>query len=380
MEAAAQETAEAGATIFGFALSMDFLAPGALFALASTVFGILLKLIKDDRDRIRVFFLLDETPWWAAYARLLGALSSALDRFFGKRLFGWRAFDRCLVLAFIYLFLALMFWLGFFLSVTNAEGQTAIFISVPVLLVAAAIFSLTIRRFRRWIERRKTAAADPRMRWTVAEYVGYFVFGAVVAAGFGVGVDAVGEAIVEAGAVALAIGLVVTVTIGAGIVAVAVAGVLAGSIAGALVLAGVLTVGVVVSGAVVAATPGAADVIIFIFFSLPLVNAALDFPSWGASRWLMRRLERDAERGAWPAIIFHAALDLALAVFFLAALTAICANYLQNLELIPASDWRAIAFFRYAETDPWGAGFWLTAILLSTLVPTVIHLAAAAAR
>jgi hypothetical protein len=91
----------------------------------------------------------------------------------------------------------------------------------------------------------------------------------------------------------------------------------------------------------------------------------------------MRRLERDAERGAWPAIIFHAALDLALAVFFLAALTAICANYLQNLELIPASDWRAIAFFRYAETDPWGAGFWLTAILLSTLVPTVIHLAAA---
>lgn len=63
MEAAAQETAEAGATIFGFALSMDFLAPGALFALASTVFGILLKAIKDDKDRIRLFFLLEETPW-----------------------------------------------------------------------------------------------------------------------------------------------------------------------------------------------------------------------------------------------------------------------------------------------------------------------------
>jgi len=169
MEAAAQETAEVGATIFGVALSMDFLAPGAFFALASTVFGVLLKLIKDDKDRIRLFFLLEETPWWAAYARLLGALSSALDSFFGKRLFGWRAFDRCLVLAFIYPGLTLMIWFVILSLDATAENRTAILILVPVLLVAAAIFSLIIRRFRRWVERRKTVTAGPRMRWTVAE-------------------------------------------------------------------------------------------------------------------------------------------------------------------------------------------------------------------
>jgi len=113
------------------------------------------------------------------------------------------------------------------------------------------------------------------------------------------------------------------------------------------------------------------------YLSLPIINAALDFPSWGASRWLMRRLERDAERGAWPAIIFHAALDLALAVFFLATLTAIFANALQGVGILSGPNWRLESFFLDAETDPWGDGFFLTAMLLSTLVPTIIHLAAA---
>jgi len=110
----AQGPAEADQSVFALAAIEDLFAPGALFAVAATIFGILLKLINDDKDRIRLFFAVAETPWWPAYARLLAGLSSAFDQFFGRKLLGWRAFERCLFLALIYPYVALIFWMFFF--------------------------------------------------------------------------------------------------------------------------------------------------------------------------------------------------------------------------------------------------------------------------
>jgi len=192
-------------------------------------------------------------------------------------------------------------------------------VALLLTLIVGLISFKSTRAFKRWIERRKLAAPGRRARWIVGEYTGYF-------------------------------------TLGAGAIAVVVAGAAAGAGAGA----------------------AAGAVAISFLIGLPIINAALDWPSWAASRWLMRRLRYDAERGgAWPAIILHVAVDIVLAVFFLATLTAVLAIAVQLLDDASVADWRSTEFFKNAERDPWGDGLFLTAMLLSTLVPTTIHVAAA---
>ena len=47
-------------------------------------------------------------------------------------------------------------------------------------------------------------------------------------------------------------------------------------------------------------------------------------------------------------------------------------NWLCSLTSLPPIDWRELAL--QARDDPWGAGFLVTLMLLSTLIPTLLHL------
>lgn len=404
--AAAAETAAVG-----FAIGADLLAPGFLFALASTIFVVLLKLIKDERDRIRMFFLLEEAPWWSAYARLLAVLSSVFDHYFGKKLFGLRSFDQCLVLAFVYPFVALLIALAF--SAPQARPGTKetfqIFglIAFLVLLIFGVIIFFIVRAFRRWLEIRRFAAKGQHLRWAALEYSGYFLVAAIapIAAKFLAlyfaeyiyGVAIAGSGVTGAfyflNLVSYGEGSVVTLfqTAGGAIAAVsamAVAGasalatglVMLTATAVAFFLSGVFEISAVGTTGSIAIAIGAGQsvmLILFVSFIIPFLNGALDWPSWGVSRWMMRRLERDAERGVWPIIILHMMIDIALAFLFLAILIAVFAVLGELISSNPSFTWHEDEIFRDAKTDPFGAGFWLTAMLLSTLVPTIIHLAAA---
>jgi len=77
MAGQAQLDPQASFVFLGVTLSSDLIAPGALIAVASCIFGLILKIIIDDTDRIRLFFLLEETLFWTAYRRFLNRLSGA---------------------------------------------------------------------------------------------------------------------------------------------------------------------------------------------------------------------------------------------------------------------------------------------------------------
>ena len=404
--AAAAETGE-----LAFAIGADLLAPGFLFALASTIFCVFVRLIKDEKDRIRLFFLLEEAPWWSAYAQLLAALSSVFDRYFGKKLFGLRSFYRCLVLAFIYPVVALLVNLGFLTPQTREGARESIqifgLIAFLILLIFGVIIFFIVRAFRSWLEIRRFAAKGQHLRWAALEYSGYFLVAAIAPiaakilalyfAKYIYGVAVAGSGVTGAfyflHLVSYGEGSVVTLfqTAGGAIAAVS-AMVVAGAsvLATGLVMLTATTVAFFLSGTFEISAAGttvpipiaigvgqSVMLILFVSFIIPFLNGALDWPSWGASRWMMRRLERDAERGVWPIIILHIMIDIALAFLFLAILISVFAVLGDLISSNPNFIWREDEFFGDAEIDPFGAGFWLTAMLLSTLVPTIIHLAAA---
>ena len=108
---------------------------------------------------------------------------------------------------------------------------------------------------------------------------------------------------------------------------------------------------------------------------LVAINALFDWLSVAASRWLMARLAEDARRPGWAAragtLLGHLALDLALAaacLFGLAAAAAAAAR-LGGTPAIWDGFWSAA---RDAPLE--GGGAVMTAMLLTTLAPTALHL------
>ena len=81
---------------------------GTALALAAVVVALLIFLLPDDRSyRQLLGYALRPA---SLYLRLMGWAQGRLDDFFGG-LLSWRAFDRCLLIAFLYpVFLLLLAW------------------------------------------------------------------------------------------------------------------------------------------------------------------------------------------------------------------------------------------------------------------------------
>lgn len=115
-------------------------------------------------------------------------------------------------------------------------------------------------------------------------------------------------------------------------------------------------------------------VLFFFYLSLPFFNSILDYISLSCSRWLSHRIVK-LEHKHWYLAPLHFLVDALLALLFLfglAALLPLASKLLNAIYRQEVINW--LDFAKSAWQDPWGSGFFVTAMLLSTLVPTLIHL------
>lgn len=110
---------------------------------------------------------------------------------------------------------------------------------------------------------------------------------------------------------------------------------------------------------------------------LPLVNAPLDWLSLGVTRGLLQTA-RAGHHGGWSALGFGL-LDLVFALVFLFLIAAV---------LVVATAWGNVVagktlvdlgvIFAGLRADPWSVNhWWVYFMMLSTLVPTLVHFALA---
>lgn len=127
-------------------------------------------------------------------------------------------------------------------------------------------------------------------------------------------------------------------------------------------------------------------VILFLLFFLilPLVNSLFDWLSWWATRALGRRLLDVLEpaRSFWwrlLAVLGHGFLDLGAAVALLLSMAFALGLGFQVYNDLSVLHGEAQTFkdlpgmIQAAAKHPWTEGFWLTLMLLTTLLPTFGH-------
>ena len=372
---------------------------GAVSILSALLIGLFINLLSDEGSYQQI------AAWVSSprrlYLNLMWGAQERLDQFFGPPASG-KAIDRCLALAFFYPAFAL--FVAWILGGTPTLAGIPIFVSgTPVWLrIAILIVFLGWMGACYAIIQRHIALAEimrralpRRMRsHSVLVYLSEFlvlsgpvaVVGAVAFVSVSVGVGAVAFLLLVIGAGAV-------IGVGVGAVAGAGAGVGAGvgAVVGAVVVAGAVAVAVAVAGT--GAGAGAVTMLT-LYGALPLLNALFDWASWWISRRLLRHLvgsppqdrtvpDYDPRlRIGLRKLLGHTAADLFAAIFFLIALAVVLPVLFQfgNLALtrfgLPPVEWWS--YLAAARRDPFGEGFLVTAMLLTTLLPTAAHFLALA--
>jgi hypothetical protein len=109
--------------------------------------------------------------------------------------------------------------------------------------------------------------------------------------------------------------------------------------------------------------------------ALPWLNGLLDWISLSASRWFGRAIVAERDSPASLAITSGLALaDLILAVAFAFAVAWVLAFGVEAAGLAFGLPLELDAYVRAAADAPWSTGFWATFMVLSTLLPSAIHL------
>ncbi len=137
------------------------------------------------------------------------------------------------------------------------------------------------------------------------------------------------------------------------------------------------------------------SILLLVFFLvLPLINGGVDWGSWWVTRRLGAHLVGAFDRGAGAlrlalVALRHGIFDLAIAAGMLlgmAFMLALGFEAYNQASLWQASLWQASlwqgegafdleAYVEGAAAAPFGEGAWLTLMLLTTLVPTFLHVA-----
>ena len=113
---------------------------------------------------------------------------------------------------------------------------------------------------------------------------------------------------------------------------------------------------------------------LILYTFLPVINAVVDWLSWAVTRWFVRKAARQGSLG-W--VFVEALADILAACFCLILLAALLPNVLALYDHYIAAEGAEAHWDRMAQTavlDPFGAGLLVTGMLLTTLVPTAIHL------
>ena len=283
--------------------------------------------------------------------------------------FSGQAFERCLAIAFV-------FPIVLFLITLIANGVTGNSIALPevaLFAVAFAFFAYVIvaafRNLLALIQRAWTMfGGDAEMGQTVARVLlGAFAVMVAFTISFAIATTFSGQ-LSNAGAVLGSM---------AGGFALAAAFAVAFALAGAALFAIVIAI---LAGAALAFASQFAFLLFLFFILLPVVNASVDWVSWGVTRFLLKQAEgaeNDLKGG------LSASLGAVLGTFLSGAilmvvLSALLPNVLEALNLLfclaklPPFDWQAMV--KKAVNAPWTDGLFVTGMLMTAIVPASSHL------
>ncbi len=368
-----------------------------IFPIIVGCYCLIRRILHDPRSRSDWAVWLRHPLVWEGYTTVVKRGLDWLDGFFGEPRSG-RAFRRCWLIAFLYpSFLFLLSWVfegpKHFKTETfliEASQTRRILDGFVVYAIGFVIFFI-VRRRRHWAEllvRRLPAS------WRFKEGLGIIVelgiiFGAILGAGTVALTAFFAGAVLDTGAVTVASTVAVAlaaafadtgaVTVAfASTVAVALAAAFAGT--GAVAVTFAVAVAVAISFAVAFAVLGAgtgigAVIWLLAFLLFPLLNAILDWLSWWVSRSLIRKVTQDPSHRR---IFIHLGLDLFWAAVFLVSLAALIPIEVQAANrAFSAAGWPVIEWqgnLAAVKTAPFTRGIVLWGMLLTTLVPTALHL------
>lgn len=105
------------------------------------------------------------------------------------------------------------------------------------------------------------------------------------------------------------------------------------------------------------------------WLALPMTNAAMDFVSLGVSHGLGRYILSARAVPVWLVLI----LDLGIALLLMILTVVVIGLALHGVTLGLGVNTDHIAFLDRSTSDPWGQGLWLTLMVLSTTVWTLLH-------
>ena len=115
---------------------------------------------------------------------------------------------------------------------------------------------------------------------------------------------------------------------------------------------------------------------------LPLINGMLDWISWGLSRYFINQITIDNGLSFIPRILIHGFIDIVAAIMMMILLTVfVCGGIewfnLTNEVIGKPPPFKLENVLEIALNSPFeGVGIWISFMVLSTLIPTVLHLLA----
>ena len=338
------------------------------------------------------------------YHALLRWLLRRAEHFYGRSWLSWQAFNFSLRLAYLYPVLAAL--LGYAIANNTEVAGLALFgaqdnallrwLVLLALLAMIVLMVWTLRndeRIEAWYEALSQRLFGSRLlgrllpALVVAAVFLLYVYYASGSIGWIAATVAVAIAIFFAAFSVLNLVGSLTVAV-ASAFANAVAGTFAFAVAAAialvLALVGLPTVSVAIAFAVAFTIAviwhfledyANAQALLFLYLLLPLTNALFDCISVKYSRYFSTRIAAGEGTGI---VSKHLLMDGILALlFFFGLLLALPPfidgyNWLCSFTSLPPIDWRELAL--QARDDPWGTGILVTLMLLSTLIPTLLHL------
>ncbi len=318
-------------------------------------------------DRMALKDRLGGAPPFRTYLSTVRRLNEWLMEWFGPA-FSGQAYERCLAIAFI-------FPITLFLITLITNGVTAHRITTPEVMLFVMAFSIiayviaaAFKNLIALIEHGwKMFGGDQDLAQTIAR---------VLLGGF---------AVMVAFTIAFAIASTFSGKVSnAGSVLGAMAGgfALAFAFAVAFALAGaaLFSIAIAVLGGAALAFASQFAFLLFLFFILlPVVNASIDWLSWGATRFFLKLAETAEPDLLGELKVLGAVLGTFLSgAFLMVALTAILPNVIEGLNFafafakLAPFNWQSL--LNKSVSAPWTDGLFVTGMLMTAIVPASAHL------
>lgn len=318
-------------------------------------------------ERMALKNRLGAAPPFNVYLLTVHRFNEWLMEWFGPA-FSGQAFERCLAIAFI-------FPIALFLVTLIANGLTGhsiLLVEVAAFILAFAIFTYLIaaafRNLLYLIRRAWTRfGGDEDLAQTISRVLlGAFAVMVAFTISFAIATTFSGQ-VSNAGSVLGSM---------AGGFALAFAFAIAFALAGAALFSIAIAI---LAGVALAFASDFAFLLFLFFVLLPVVNASVDWLSWGITRFLLRQAECAEPNFLGGLKVAGVTLGTFISgAFLMVLLAALLPNVLEVLNaafvfaMLPPFNWQAMV--QKAVDAPWTGGLFVTGMLMTAIVPASSHL------